>query len=462
MKKFVKLLVTIMCAALFAVPVFGAGCEDGDKAIDYVGQLQLDFTSNTKKQEVTVRMFIDGDTTHFDPYKDSTITTYNEADFADTDGYVKARYLAINTPESTGKIEEWGKEASNFTHSKLEKAKSIVIESDNDKWNVDSTGERYLLWVWYLPEDGTEYRNLNIEILQEGLAIGSSTANNRYGTIASAALEQAKVLERCIFSGERAPGFYYGAAIPVTLKELRCHVSEYENKKVAVEGVVTTEFSNSVYIEDFDPDTGLYFGFAVYYGFQTGKILEQLSVGNRVKVVGSVSEFNGTYQISGVSYNEYDLTSSSNTNIISTGHSAAFVETSAKDIVKGEINIGFEYENEAGETVNDPITLNYGEAIMSTTVQLSNLTVSNVYTTSKGASAGAMSLTCVAEDGTEITVRTEVLKDENGNVITASKYKGKKINVKGIIEKYTPDSEEPEIYYYQVKCYRDDFITIIG
>lgn len=33
--------------------------------VDYVGQTKLDMNSNTLKQEVTVKGYVDGDTTHF-------------------------------------------------------------------------------------------------------------------------------------------------------------------------------------------------------------------------------------------------------------------------------------------------------------------------------------------------------------------------------------------------------------
>ena len=144
MKKFTKLFISLIAAVVLAVPVLCAACATDEglgDPVDYVTPLKLDLTSVTKKQEVTVRLFVDGDTTHFDPKKDSTITSYNAADFADTEGYIKARYIAINTPESTGKIEEWGKKASNFTRSKLESCKdggSIIVESADDQWNLDS------------------------------------------------------------------------------------------------------------------------------------------------------------------------------------------------------------------------------------------------------------------------------------------------------------------------------------
>ena len=138
--------------------------------VDYVGQLKLDMDStDTKKMEVTVKAYIDGDTTHF-----HTTPGFNDQDV------LKARYLAVNTPESTGQIEEWGKKASNFTKTALKSADSIIVETDGADWEVDSTGERYLVWIWYRPAGESDYRNLNLELLQNGLAVGSKSSSTRY------------------------------------------------------------------------------------------------------------------------------------------------------------------------------------------------------------------------------------------------------------------------------------------
>ncbi|MDE7159029.1 MAG: thermonuclease family protein [Clostridiales bacterium] len=458
MRKLTKFFVSIFAVAALALPMLCAACtpETDDGVIDYVHQVSLDFSSETKKQEVTVRLFVDGDTTHFDPVTDSKITPYNAADFADTDGYIKARYLAINTPESTGKIEPWGKKASKFTRSKLESAQSIVVESDDGNWNIDSSGSyRYLLWIWYLPEGGTEYINLNIEILQEGLALGSSAANNRYGKFALGAATQARALKLYVFSTDRDPDFPYGQATPVTLKELRCNIADYNGQKVKVEGVIAAEFNNSVYIEDLDAETGLYFGMAVYYGYGvTGTLSSVLSMGNRVSIVGIVSlyEGSGTYQISGLTYSEYNPIN--NSTVVSEGHEPAFAVTDAKDIVSGTVSYVVETEDENGELKIETKEIAYGEAIMDTTVTVKDLKVKSIYTTEQGSSAGAMSITCEATDGTEITIRTEVLKDENDKTITAAKYPvGTKINVKGVVDKY--DGK------YQVKCYVAEYIEIL-
>ncbi|MDE6201169.1 MAG: thermonuclease family protein [Clostridiales bacterium] len=473
MKRFKTLFLAILAVVVFALCA-ACGGDNNDsgkpgnkKFVDYASAVKLDLDSNTKKQEVTVKLYIDGDTTHFNPVLNSSVATNPKSDFDETDGYIKARYIAINTPENTGKIEPWGSKAAKFVREKLETAQSIIVESDDDKWNIDSSGSmRYVVWVWYKPQgEDAEYHNLNLEVLQEGLALGSSVFNNRYGQAALNAMSQARDLEFYVHSDEKDPDFPYGTAIPVTLKELRCNVEDYDGQKVKVEGVITSEFSNSVYIEDLDVELGIYFGFSVYYGYQSGAILDVLSMGNRVSVVGVVSywEGGGTYQISGVSYNEYDPELSSNTTVVSEGNQSAFAETSAKDIVEGTITVALEKDtkDEDGNATTEieEKVLAYGEAIMSSSVTVKNLTVIDTYTTKTGNSAGAISLTCQSEDGAIIVVRTEVLKDENGEIIKEEKYAGKTITVKGIVDYYKQEGQEEGSY--QVKVYRADYIEIL-
>ena len=59
----------------------------------------------------------------------------------------------------------------------------------------------------------TDYRNLNIEILQNGLAIASNSGGNIYGSIALSAIAQAKEQKLNIHSGKKDPDFYYGEAV---------------------------------------------------------------------------------------------------------------------------------------------------------------------------------------------------------------------------------------------------------
>lgn len=161
--------------------------------VDYVAELKLDNTSNTAKEEATVKSFIDGDTVIF-----TVPTTVVE------NGTMKVRLVGINAPESTGMIEDYGLAAAKFTKDALKNAVSIIIESDSDAWNTDSIGERYLVWVWYKTEAEGEYRNLNIELLQNGLA-NLVADETRYSEVATNAFNQAKAEKLNIHSGVEDP-----------------------------------------------------------------------------------------------------------------------------------------------------------------------------------------------------------------------------------------------------------------
>ena len=403
---------------------------------DIASELKLDMSSDTVKQEVTVANFVDGDTVHF-----NVPTTISE------DGVLKARFLAVNTPESTGKVEEYGKTASLFTRGMLENATSILIESDDSEWNLDSTGGRYLVWVWYKTDDSSEYRCLNVEILQNGLAKPSSSAQNRYGDTCTKAIQTAKDSKVGIYSGEKDPNFFYGDAIELDLKELRANVKDYVGSSVAFEGVVTKNGNNGVYVENYDEESGLYNGIYVYYGFGlSAEGVDILKVGNRVRIVGTVSyyENGGTYQVSGLTYRAMKPDDPGNIKKISEGNEAAFAEVSAEDLYSKHVAI---------EVGGEEKEFELAYLLMDTTVTIKDLKVEDIYTTSdpNSSSFGAMTLTCDC-NGTEVTVRTDVLTEEDGTVITKDKYLDKTIDVRGIVSVYKGN--------YQVKVLSAKDITI--
>lgn len=414
MKKRICILLSLLLL-LLSVPALA---ETPAEYQDYAGQLRLNMLSETVKTEVTVKTFVDGDTTHF-----------NVTEGVTDSGVLKARYLAVNTPEVTGKIEEYGKKAAAFTKEKLSSAVSIIVESDNAQWNLDSTGERHLVWVWYKTEESAEYRCLNIELLQNGLCIANSTANNRYGSTAMAALNQARTLKLNVHSGQKDPDFYYGEAIELTLKELRTNLEAYNGMKVAFSGVITMNSSNSVFLESYDPETDMYYGMSVYYGYGlSGKGLEILTVGNEARIVGTLQyyEAGGTWQVSGLTYRMMKPNDPGNIQKLSDGHSPAYVLTEPETFVNGQVTIKGE-ESEA--------TYPYAELAMSTSIEMHDLTVKHVYTTDNedSSSNGAMTLTC-EKDGVTVLVRTAVLTDANSQLVTEDAFWGRTIDVKGVVD----------------------------
>ena len=411
-------LILVFCTVMAAFAACGEKTPEPTEAshVDFVAQTKLDMNSPTQKQEVTwgPRTHVDGDTSHF----------IVPATF-DASGTIKARYLAVDTPETTGQIEEWGKAASRFTQEKLSTAAAILIESDGNSWTFDGNG-RYLCWVWYKSTADADYRCLNIELLQNGLGAGSSAAKGRYGSIAVAAIAQASAEKLYMFSGEKDPEFPYGEATSVTLRELRTNTAQYIGKRISVEGMVTYNSDWTAYIEAFDGETGMYYGMQVFYGYNS-QLISVLEQGCMVRVVGVLSEYYGTYQIMDLKYNRMRPEDPANTAKLSTGHTPAFNETTAEQFL-GTKTVSVNDEDK---------TFTYAELAVSTSISMKDLKVTSVYTTSStnASSNGAMTLTCTV-DGKTISVRTEVLKDADGNMITEAAYNGKTIDVMGIVEHY--------------------------
>ena len=398
---------------------------------DWAAELQPDMSSETVKQVVTVKSFVDGDTTHF--YVPETVLA---------EGELKARYLGIDTPESTGKIEEFGKAASRFTKGKLEAAREIMIESDNGTWNHDSTGERYLVWVWYRPEGSETWRNLNIELLQEGLANPNSSARNRYGETCMAAIAQAKAQKLNLNSGQQDPDYYYGDAIELTLRELRLNIESYNGMKVAFEGVVTTDNDNSVYIESYDPDSDRWYGISAYYGFSlNGTGLDILTVGNYVRVVGTVQlyEAKQVWQVADLNYRMMQPDDPGNLQKISEGHEPAWVLTEPADFCS----------TAAVETEEGILEMPWAELALGTSLEMRGLHV--VEAEIQEDSAGTMTLTCICEDST-IRIRTSGVRGEDGEYLTAEDVLGKTIDVKGFVDKFHDT--------YQIMVFTSKHITI--
>lgn len=272
--------------------------------------------------------YVDGDTTSF--------TTYN--------GFynVKVRYLAVDTPESTSEIEEWGKSASLYNKGKLSTAKHVIVQSAGcartGKTAVaDLDGyQRSLAYVWYTDVENptqNDFRNLNLELVQEGYSIFSGSREDmvEFETVDGVAVvkddsfynafvaanDQAKALKKHIYSNEKDPNYWYDAPKELGLDQL--YNTDYytesatyksgsvqysafcdEKTKWTFEGVVSRKVGNAFYIQDtIDGKTyGLYvFTFRTYAPVQ---------VGNRLRVSGVLSFYGGIYELSGVSYSMFN------------------------------------------------------------------------------------------------------------------------------------------------------------
>ena len=431
-----------------------SGKEELPEFIDYASQVKFDPDSGRAWATVTVKSYIDGDTTHF-------ITT-DGTKIGDAD-YIKARYLSINTPESTGVIEPWGKKASNYTKGQLQKATSIIVESDTDGWDLDSTGGRYLLWIWYKTSENEDYRNLNLEILQQGLAYGSSVSSNVYGETALKILNQAKTHKLHVFDkNTKDPDYYYGGAIELSLKEIKANCEKYEGQLVKFEAIVAKQVGPTIYVEEYDAENDMYFGMQIFAGYSFPH-MDIFVIGNRVSIVGTLQyyENGGTYQVSNLKYKTIDPTWEGGCRVISTGHSASYRELDVETLMNGTIVLDTfkEIEDDNGEMVETLVkeTFDYGELAHYSTAIIRDLTVQSVYTTDSDTdSDGALTITCKDENGKTIKIRTasQLVKVVDGVKVdvTASDFPaGTVISVKGVIDSFKGE--------YQIKVFNINDIT---
>lgn len=310
-------------------------------------------------------------------------------------GTFTIRYLGIDTPESTYKVEPWGFAASDFTKGKLKNAETIVLQADTsaDAKRKDSNG-RFLAWVWYRQTSTSEFRLLNLEIVEN--AYSPSKAS---GTMYSNEFLRADYDVRdagCRYWGQDDPA-YDDTKIGdlFTIKELRetyttLNVAEqnsYKGKVVRLSGIVTREAGvGSAYLQQYDEATDTYYGMYVYGGFTAS----DLKVGREVVVSGKIGYYNGALQIT-------DL-DKSNISVVTLNNEVHIKEITVDEFLQGDVSL-------QGQIVT-----------------LKNLTVYDGYNTVQDNLAnGSYSLYVKDENGKQLTIRVDKSSSiiiEGENIIT--------------------------------------------
>ena len=266
--KFTSLVSKIICAGMLMAgmsSLTACPAKFHDYTTDGSVQLLLDFHNKDFYVdgigEFELAHAIDGDTAHFTPKVDNT-----------HQGLMKARFFGIDTPESTGKVQEYGHAASDFTKSKLLEAAdhgTIVISSPQDGYgapNPDSTGQRYVSLVWINTEkrnaDISELVLLNLWIVQEGLSWVKNVGDMpQYEETFYAAENQAKKFKLNLHSGKPDPDYNYGQYYDTSLLDvkrelLECladehHENKYDNYKMRIQGTVCGYSNHILYLQDF-------------------------------------------------------------------------------------------------------------------------------------------------------------------------------------------------------------------
>lgn len=309
MKKFS--LIFVAAVLLFTCVLGFAACDKNDKKI---ADNTEHFTDITKTLKLTKS------------YKDKVLATDGigeayplEENQKSTDGDTTTfklkkggsdvvRYLGVDTPESTAGVEKWGKAASNFTTARLQEATEVVLEgsiNNSGELDRDSVGQRALCYVWYKTADHDFYM-LNLELVENGYSNNQADATSPYYSYFSKAEEFARSIELRWFSKLDDP-LFDTAVVQLSLKDFAEHPENYpEGTKVRLEAFLIDGKYTSTYtftMAQYDAETGRLYTLPLYAGHNSDSA-SNMNVGDFYDITGTLQTHNGSWQISGVKYNE--------------------------------------------------------------------------------------------------------------------------------------------------------------
>lgn len=309
MKKTLKKLFAVVFAIICVMTI--AGCDKTTKytsdtypwstpqtdslklTADYVGK---DFIKDGIGEVAKVARYVDGDTTVFQLANGEQITV---------------RYNGINTPESTYRVEPWGFAASKYNKQLFQEAlkngAKIVLQTESITERFDSTGTRYLAWIWLVYPDGNT-RLVNLELAEMGL--GQVKEAGQYAKYFNDAIYDISAKYSLRIYGEKDPDFdYSNDAKEMTIREIRKQYGTQEaiddatqngftSPLIKVTGMVVKKNGNTnAYIQQYDPETGEYYGMYVYGGYNS---ISKLLLGASVQVTGKIGYYYGSLQITDV------------------------------------------------------------------------------------------------------------------------------------------------------------------
>ncbi|MCI8346564.1 MAG: thermonuclease family protein [Bacilli bacterium] len=163
--------------------------------------LIMPFSVFAEKEEVRLVKCVDGDTARFMIGKKEYST----------------RFLAIDTPETKHPkkgVEPYGKEASNYTCSRLKKAKKIVLEYDPSSTKEDKYGRR-LAWIFIDDE------LLQKQLVKKGYAkVAYLYGDYKYTNILKVVEKQAKIEKIGIWSNKEVRKESSSISIDKILKKI--------------------------------------------------------------------------------------------------------------------------------------------------------------------------------------------------------------------------------------------------
>ncbi len=307
-----KLLKKLFIGVVTTLSIIGiASCskdnEKKDHYDDITKQLSLSKDYNNKdfiKDGVgtaTLTSVADGDTATFNLSSGKSVTI---------------RFYCVDTPESTGKVQKWGKTASLFTKGVLTNASEFVLESPTTPATTDSYGVRYLGYVWYRNSSSEAFKMLNLELVENGYSNSTAETINPYYSYFNDAASFAKKLGLRTFGTDEDVN-YSDLPETTTLEAIVKDIADKENSVYynyeindgmgayvrfdayvkshtthGTPGSVTNYYSVGAIGED-----GKEYTFVLYGGYGSDPINEYIKVGYKYSFVGYIQLYNSSFQV---------------------------------------------------------------------------------------------------------------------------------------------------------------------
>lgn len=263
----------------------------------YVGK---DFIKDGIGEVSRVVRYVDGDTTIFQLTSGEHITV---------------RYNGINTPESTYRVEPWGFAASSYNKTlykdALENGAKIVLQTESLTERLDSTGTRYLAWIWLVYPNG-DTRLVNLDLAEKGY--GQVKNAGQYAKYFNDAIYDISVKYGLRVYGEKDPNYDYSTtAKEMTIREIReqygtkeavnnATANGFTSPLIKISGLVVRKNGNAnAYIQQYDQETGEYYGIYVYGGYNA---ISKLLIGSYAQIEGKIGYYYGSLQITDVTSND--------------------------------------------------------------------------------------------------------------------------------------------------------------
>ncbi len=318
---------SILTSLVFTACLAGCG-DDSEKLYDtpLTDELKLneevegaDFLApsdgNSALGEVTLTSVVDGDTFNF-------LNGHVENVKDTTQASLSLRYLGVDTPESTSAVMPWGVKASKFVKSILwdskkdaQKPYKVVLMNDYGTWGQQDPNDRYLGFVWYKMTPDSDFRLLNLEIIEQFYSKSTLSEDSEYCPYKpyfDAAHKNGMLAKKRVF-GEQDPGYDYSDKIyEMSIRHLRENYESYgvsdssdtdgntsSGLRLRIVGLIVGFSGNNIILRDVvEPDAkGEFASIYVFSSISVQTASADWKVGDIIKFVCRATTYKGNVQL---------------------------------------------------------------------------------------------------------------------------------------------------------------------